>query len=197
VAGTDRTITLFDLARKAKDKANLPDGVEPGLDGDFTRTPEAATFPNGCHIAEVEIDPDTGVTSILRYTVVDDFGGVVNPIMLMGQVHGGIAQGVGQALYERTVYEEGSGQLLTGSFMDYAMPRADVVPMFDFTTRNVRCTTNPLGIKGAGEAGAIGAPPTVINALVDALASAAGLEHIDMPATPAAVWRALQRKQAA
>jgi carbon-monoxide dehydrogenase large subunit len=197
VAGTDRSISLFDLARKAKDKANLPEGVEPGLDDDFTRMPEAATFPNGCHIAEVEVDPDTGVTSIQRYTVVDDFGGVVNPIMLMGQVHGGIVQGVGQALYEHTVYEEGSGQLLTGSFMDYAMPRADVVPMFDFTTRNVRCTTNPLGIKGAGEAGAIGAPPAVINALIDALAPATGLEHIDMPATPAAVWRALQGRQAA
>ena len=197
VAGTDRAITLFDLARKAKDKANLPEGVEPGLDDDFTRTPEAATFPNGCHITEIEVDPETGVTEILRYTVVDDFGGVVNPIMLMGQVHGGIVQGVGQALYEHTVYEEDSGQLLTGSFMDYAMPRADAVPMFDFTTRNVRCTTNPLGIKGAGEAGAIGAPPAVINALVDALAPATGLDHIDMPATPAAVWRALQARRAA
>ncbi len=197
VAGTDRSITLFDLARKAKDKASLPEGVEPGLDDDFTRVPEAATFPNGCHIAEIEVDPDTGVAAILRYTVVDDFGGVVNPIMLMGQVHGGIVQGVGQALYEQTVYEEGSGQLLTGSFMDYAMPRADLVPMFDFTTRNVPCPTNPLGIKGAGEAGAIGAPPAIINALVDALAPAVGLKHIDMPATPAAVWRALQKRQAA
>jgi carbon-monoxide dehydrogenase large subunit len=197
VAGTDRSITLFDLARKAKDKASLPPGVEPGLDDDFTRMPEAATFPNGCHIAEIEVDPDTGATAVERYTVVDDFGGVVNPIMLMGQVHGGIVQGLGQALYERTVYEEGSGQLLTGSFMDYAMPRADAAPMFDFATRNVRCATNPLGIKGAGEAGAIGAPPALINALVDALAPATGLKHIDMPATPSAVWRALQRRQAA
>src|SRR5690606_33232673 len=107
-----------------------------------------------------EVDPETGVTTILRYTIVDDFGGVVNPLLLMGQVHGGVVQGVGQALYEHTVYDPSSGQLLTGSFMDYAMPRADVVPSFDFSTHNVPCKTNPLGIKGAGEAGAIGAPPT-------------------------------------
>jgi len=190
VSGTDRSIGLFELARSARDPRNLPAGVEPGLDDDYTRNPDAPTFPNGCHIAEIEVDPETGVTTIERYTVVDDFGGVINPIMLMGQVHGGIAQGVGQALHERTVYEDGSGQLVTGSFMDYAMPRADVVPSFDFSTHNVRCTTNPLGIKGAGEAGAIGAPPALINALVDAL----GVAHIDMPATPSAVWAALRAK---
>lgn len=197
VAGTDRSISLFELARKAKDKANLPPDMEPGLDDEFTRVADAPTFPNGCHIAEIEVDPETGVTTILRYTIVDDFGGVVNPLLLMGQVHGGVVQGVGQALYEHTVYDPSSGQLLTGSFMDYAMPRADVVPSFDFSTHNVPCKTNPLGIKGAGEAGAIGAPPTIINALVDALYPVTGLKHIDMPATPAAVWRALQQRKAA
>jgi carbon-monoxide dehydrogenase large subunit len=153
------------------------------------QNPSANTYPNGCHVIEVEIDPDSGVTTIERYTVVDDFGAVINPLLLEGQVHGGIVQGLGQALLEHTVYDD-SGQLLSGSFTDYAMPRADDLPFFSFTTHNVPCKANPLGIKGAGEAGAIGAPPAVINAIVDAL-YAKGVRHIDMPATPPRVWKAL------
>jgi aerobic carbon-monoxide dehydrogenase large subunit len=165
--------------------------MEPGLDITQVQNPSAATFPNGCHIAEVEVDPASGVTTILHYTVVDDFGEVINPLLLEGQVHGGVVQGIGQALLEETVYDE-SGQLLTGTFMDYAMPRADNLPNFSFSTRNVRCTANPLGIKGAGEAGAIGSPPAVINAIVDALHSRKPeIRHIDMPATPSRVWQAL------
>ena len=192
VAGTDRRVDLFAVARAAADPAQLPDGMEPGLDQSHTREPENHTFPNGCHVCEVEIDPETGSLSIEGYTVVDDFGAVINPLMLVGQVHGGIAQGLGQALTEHTVYEDGTGQFLTASFMDYGMPRADNLPSFDFSTHNVPCTTNPLGVKGAGEAGTIGAMPAVINAIVDALAPITGQHHIDMPATPQAVWCALQ-----
>src|SRR3954468_15244591 len=189
IVGTDRHVDLFAVAEAAKDPSRLPPGMTAGLDVTQVQNPSAATFPNGCHIAEVEVDPDSGITTILRYTVVDDFGEVINPLLLEGQVHGGVVQGIGQALLEETVYDE-SGQLLTGTFMDYAMPRADNLPNFSFSTRNVRCTANPLGIKGAGEAGAIGAPSAVINAIVDALA-ARGVRHIDMPATPSRVWQAL------
>jgi aerobic carbon-monoxide dehydrogenase large subunit len=189
IVGTDRHVDLFDVAKAAKDPAKLPPGMEPGLDTTQVQNPAGATFPNGCHIAEVEIDPDSGITTIQRYTIVDDFGDVINPLLLEGQVHGGVAQGIGQALLEETVYDE-DGQLLTGTFMDYAMPRADDLPFFSFTTRNVRCKANPLGIKGAGEAGAIGAPPALINAIVDALHHK-GVRHIDMPATPKRVWEAL------
>jgi len=197
VAGTDRRLGLFEVVRAARDPANLPDGVAPGLDADYTRTPEAATFPNGCHVVELEVDPDTGQVEIARYTIVDDFGDVINPLLLAGQVHGGIAQGLGQALTEHTVYDPDSGQLLTATFMDYAVPRADDLPSFAFSTHNVRCTTNPLGIKGAGEAGTIGAMPAVINALVDALRPATGGNHIDMPATPQHLWQLLQQARAA
>jgi len=191
IVGTDRRADLFAVAKAARDPAKLPPGVEPGLDATQVQTPSANTFPNGCHIVEVEIDPNSGVVRVDRYTVVDDFGAVINPLLLEGQVHGGIVQGLGQALLEHTVYDEDSGQLLTGSFQDYAMPRADDLPSFSFSTRNVPCTANPLGIKGAGEAGAIGAPPAVINAIVDALNRKACIRHIDMPATPYRVWRAL------
>ncbi|MEA2872710.1 MAG: aerobic carbon-monoxide dehydrogenase large subunit [Hyphomicrobiales bacterium] len=189
IVGTDRHVDLFDVAAAAKDPAKLPPGMEPGLDYTQVQNPAAATFPNGCHIAEVEIDPDSGITTILRYTIVDDFGDVINPMLLEGQVHGGVVQGIGQALLEETVYDS-EGQLLSGTFMDYAMPRADNLPNFSFTTRNIRCTANPLGIKGAGEAGAIGSPPALINAIVDALHHK-GVHHIDMPATPSRVWSAL------
>jgi carbon-monoxide dehydrogenase large subunit len=191
IVGTDRRVDLFAVAAAARDKAKLPPGMEPGLNVTHTRTPATETYPNGCHIAEVEIDPDTGIVKIERYTVVDDFGAVINPMMLEGQVHGGVVQGIGQALLEHTVYDEESGQLLSGSFQDYTMPRADNVPSFSFSTHNVPCTANPLGIKGAGEAGAIGAPPAVINAIVDALSGKNGRVHIDMPATPRRVWEAL------
>ncbi len=188
VAGTDKSMTIVEVARAAKDPANLEEGMTPGLDETHQRTPEAATYPNGCHVVELEVDPQTGDVAIERYTIVDDFGETINPLMLAGQVHGGIVQGVGQALTEHTVYDADSGQLVTGSFMDYGMPRADLVPMFDFNVHNVRCTTNPLGIKGSGEAGAIGAPPAVISALVDALHATTGVTHIDMPATPQVLW---------
>ncbi|HLN08252.1 MAG TPA: molybdopterin cofactor-binding domain-containing protein, partial [Xanthobacteraceae bacterium] len=196
VVGTDRRVDLFAVAAAARDPARLPPGMAPGLDTTQVQTPSANTFPNGCHIVEVEIDPKSGVVRVDRYTVVDDFGAVINPMMLEGQVHGGIVQGLGQALLERTVYDGESGQLVTGSFMDYAMPRASDLPYFSFSTHNVPCKANPLGVKGAGEAGAIGAPPAVINAIVDALHARAGVRHIDMPATPRRVWEALHQNGA-
>jgi carbon-monoxide dehydrogenase large subunit len=192
VPGTDLRIDLFELAKAARDPSKLPPGMEPGLDTTHHQVPKAQTFPNGCHIVEVEIDPNTGSVAIERYTIVDDFGRTINPMMLEGQVHGGIVQGIGQALLEHAVYDPDSGQLLSGSFMDYAMPRAGDIPRFAFSTHNVPTTANPLGVKGAGEAGAVGAPPAVINAIVDALHRRAGVRHIDMPATPRRVWEKLQ-----
>lgn len=187
VVGTDKRLSYADIAAKADRGALKAHG---------TWRPPEPTFPNGTHIAEVEIDPATGTTTITAYTVVDDFGVTINPILLAGQVHGGIVQGIGQALLENTVYDRESGQLLTASFMDYAMPRADHIPNFHFETRNVPCVTNLLGIKGAGEAGTIGACPAVMNAVVDALNRAYGIRHIDMPATPHRVWEAIQAASA-
>jgi len=189
VAGTDRKKDLFEIARIARDSADM----EP-LDSSHEFTPDEATYPNGCHVCEIEIDQQTGVCEVTRYTVVDDFGKVINPLMLEGQVQGGIAQGIGQALFEQTIYDNESGQLLTGSFMDYTLPRADTIPKVDFSTQNIPCINNPLGIKGAGEAGAIGAPPAVINAVVDALAPVVGLAHIDMPATAQRIWSILHNE---
>jgi len=191
VPGTDLRLDLIELAKAARDPAKLPAGMEPGLDTTHHRVPTAQTFPNGCHIVEVEIDPATGVTSIVRYTVVDDFGRTINPMMLEGQVHGGIVQGIGQALFEHVVYDPDGGQLLSGSFMDYTMPRAGTTPALAFSTHNVPTKANPLGVKGAGEAGAVGAPPAVINAIVDALHHHADIRHIDMPASPYRVWKML------
>ncbi len=188
VAGTDRRIRLDDLAARAA--TDVPPGEEPGLSGTDTFEASAFTYPNGCHLAEIEIDADTGAIDIVSFIVVDDFGTVLNPLMLAGQVHGGIAQGVGQALLESCVYDPQSGQLITGSFMDYCMPRADNLPIIDFRTNIVPCTTNPMGVKGAGEAGAIGAPPAVVNAVIDAL-SEHGVTHLDMPLTPEKLWRAI------
>ena len=197
VNGTDLRIDLMAVAKAARDPAKLPPGMAPGLDTTHQRMPPAQTFPNGCHIVEVEIDPNTGVVALDRYTVVDDFGRTINPLLLEGQVHGGIVQGIGQALFEHAVYDPDSGQLLSGSFMDYAMPRAGDLPSFAFSTHNVPSTANPLGVKGAGEAGAVGAPPAVINAIVDALHRRAGVRHIDMPATPRRVWELLNGAHAA
>ena len=197
VTGTDRMVSLFDVARASKDPSNLPDGTDAGLDESYSHLPDAATYPNGCHVCEIEIDPETGVVEILRYTVMDDFGDIINPLLIEGQVHGGIVQGLGQALQEHTVYDEESGQLLTASFMDYTLPRAGDLPYFDFNMRNVRCKTNPLGIKGSGEAGAIGAPPSVINAIIDALSPDGENIDIDMPATPDVIWRAANQSLAA
>jgi carbon-monoxide dehydrogenase large subunit len=196
VPGTDLRLDLLDVAKAARDTAKLPAGMEPSLDTTHHQVPTAQTFPNGCHIVEVEIDPNTGVVAIERYTVVDDFGRTINPMMLEGQVHGGIAQGIGQALFEHAVYDPESGQLLSGSFMDYAMPRASNTPSYAFSTHNVPTKANPLGVKGAGEAGAVGAPPAIINAIVDAIHDHAGVRHIDMPATPSRVWALLNRSAA-
>jgi len=194
IAGTDRRMTLFEVAAAANDPKKRPAGIEAGgLNGTSGFTPPASTYPNGCHIAEVEVDPETGTVQVERYTIVDDFGTVLNPMMLQGQVHGGIGQGLGQALLENCSYDE-NGQLVTGSLMDYCLPRAGDVPTVSFDMNPVKCKTNPLGLKGCGEAGAIGAPPTIINALVDAL-QPYGVRHIDMPATPEKVWAAIRQGQ--
>ncbi len=180
VVGTDRMVSFAALAAKAG-----------GLSGEGEVKQGEPTFPNGTHICELEVDPATGTVGLLRYVVVDDFGVNVNPMLLEGQVHGGIVQGIGQALMERTVYDE-SGQLLSGSIMDYALPRAEDVPFFHFETRNVPSKHNALGIKGAGEAGSIGSCGAVMNALVDALSRNVGIHHVDMPATPALLWQAIR-----
>jgi carbon-monoxide dehydrogenase large subunit len=153
--------------------------------------PKQATWPNGCHVCEVEVDPETGDVKLVSYLIVDDVGTVINPITLKGQVHGGVAQGVGQALMEQVVYDRESGQLMTATFMDYAMPRADTFPDMHVESNPVPTRLNPLGAKGAGEAGTVGALPVVINAVVDALAPL-GVKALDMPASPARVWQAIQ-----
>ncbi len=184
VKGTDKAISLRTIAAKARDKGEIVESNGAFKVGEFT-------YPNGSHIAEVEIDPRTGEVSLLAYTIVDDVGVTVNPMLLEGQIHGGVVQGLGQALLERTVFDPASGQLLTASFMDYCLPRADDTVQIDFETRNVPGRSNPLGIKGAGEAGTIGAAPAVMNAVVDALWHHDGTTHVDMPATPERVWRVL------
>jgi carbon-monoxide dehydrogenase large subunit len=191
VPGTEREIDLPSVARAATDQANLADGMTPGLGCYFFNVSDVFTFPNGCHIAEVEIDPETGFVTLERYTVVDDYGRLINPILTRGQVQGGVAQGIGQALFEHTVYDPGSGQLLSGSLIDYPLPRAADLPAFDITLAELPTAANPLGVKGSGQAGCIAAPQTIINAIVDALAPL-GIEHIDMPANPERVWRAIR-----
>ena len=191
VAGTDRTIALGDVAAASFAPALLPQGMELGLAGAAIVAPDKATFPNGCHICEVEIDRETGKVTVIAYWVVDDVGRMLNPMLVKGQIHGGVAQGLGQALCEEIVYEQASGQLLSGSFMDYAMPRADDMPAIEAAANEVPTTTNPLGVKGAGEAGTVGALPAIMNAVADALAPL-GIEHLDMPATPERVWRAIR-----
>jgi carbon-monoxide dehydrogenase large subunit len=185
IAGTDRTASFAELAASTRARPELLTVTE-------SVGPPQPTYPNGTHIAEVEVDPDTGHVDILAYVVVDDFGVTLNPLLLAGQVHGGAVQGIGQALMENTRYDASSGQLITGSLMDYALPRASDTPSFTFETRNVRCATNPLGVKGAGEAGAIGSAPAVMNAIVDALHRAYRIRHVDMPATPERVWAAIR-----
>ena len=190
VAGTDRAIPIKEVARAAFVPAKLPRGTEPGLFETGSFSPPQDTFPNGCHVCEVEIDPETGAVSLERYSVVDDVGTVVNPKTLKGQIHGGVVQGLGQVLMEEVVYDRQSGQLLTASFMDYAMPRADDVCAFEVESRPVPTKLNPLGLKGAGEAGTVGALPAVMNAIMDALA-AVGVDQFDMPASPTRIWQAL------
>ena len=196
VAGTDKTKSIAEVAFTAYVPHNYPEGVEPGLDETAFYDPLNFTYPAGTHIAEVEIDKETGVVEIVDWVAVDDFGNIINPMIVEGQVHGGIAQGVGQALLEGCVYDSNSGQLVTGSYMDYCMPRADDLPSFRVATTETPCPHNPLGVKGCGEAGAIAAPPALINAITDALAPY-GVRHLDMPATPEKVWRAMQRAKAA
>jgi carbon-monoxide dehydrogenase large subunit len=191
IAGTDRSVDLAAVARAAYDPNHIPPGEEGGLveSGEFT--PTACTFPNGTHICEVEIDPDTGVTEIIRYSAVEELGKVLNPLIVAGQTHGGVAQGVGQAMGEAIVHDPDSGQMLTASFMDYQMPRAGDLPNFRMATREVPTKVNPLGAKGVGEAGTVGAMAAVMNAVNDALAPL-GVRHFDMPATPGRVWQAIQ-----
>jgi carbon-monoxide dehydrogenase large subunit len=192
VAGTDRSKTFGEVALAAYVPHNYPlDKLEPGLDETAFYDPTNFTFPAGTHICEVEVDPETGVVQVVAFSACDDFGNIINPMIVEGQVHGGLAQGIGQALLENCVYDKDSGQLLTGSYMDYAMPRADDLPSFKVATKVTPCTHNPLGAKGCGEAGAIGAPAALMNAVHDAL-STAGVKYIDMPVTPHRVWSALQ-----
>ena len=184
IAGTDRSISFADLAKRP--------GVDPSkLNGSATFASADGTYPNGTHVAEVEIDPATGIIKIVNYVIVDDFGKTLNPLLLAGQVHGGAMQGIGQALMEQVVYGPTDGQLVTATYMDYALPRAADGPAFVFETNNVPCKTNPMGVKGAGEAGAIGSCPAVVNAIVDALWREYKIDHIDMPATPERVWIAI------
>ena len=191
VAGTNRRIDVLELEEALRSADDLPDGVPATLTSRARFERQSNSFPNGVHIAEVEVDPETGQVSLERFTVVDDFGRIINPMIAEGQVIDGAAQGIGQAMLEGIVYDE-DGQLISGSFMDYAMPRAGDLSGIDVTFNQDQPTkTNPLGVKGAGEAGATGAPPAIVNAVVDAL-SARGVRHIDMPLTPQNVWKALR-----
>ncbi len=192
IAGTDKQITFGEVAFAAYVPHNYPlDELEPGLEESAFYDPANFTYPAGTYICEVEVDPETGVVEVCSFHASDDFGRVINPMIVAGQVHGGLAQGIGQALLEHGVYDESSGQLVSGSYMDYTMPRADNFPNFSVDTTVTECTHNPLGVKGCGEAGAIGSPPAMINAIIDAL-SEYGITHIDMPATPEKVWQAIQ-----
>jgi len=192
VAGTDRTKAFAEVSLAAYVPHNFPlDKLEPGLNENAFYDPSNFTYPSGAYLCEVEVDPDTGETRIQKFTAVDDFGNIVNPMIVEGQVHGGIGQGIGQAMLERAVYDNESGQLMSGSFMDYAMPHASDLPNFDVeTSKGTPCVHNPLGVKGCGEAGAIGSPPAVINAIIDAL-SPLGVTDLQMPATPHRVWAAM------
>jgi carbon-monoxide dehydrogenase large subunit len=194
IVGTDRTTGIAEVAAASFDDQRRIDGVQPGLKSSERFVPEAGTFPNGCHVCEVEIDPETGQIEIVQYTIEDDVGTVINPLILEGQIVGGVAQGLGQALAEHAIYDRESGQLLTASFIDYTMPRADWIPPIDFRYQEIPSPRNPLGVKGAGEAGTVGAAPAVVNAVLYALASE-GIEHVDMPLTPLKIWELLQRRQ--
>jgi carbon-monoxide dehydrogenase large subunit len=191
VAGTDHSVHIVEVAKTAHIPNKLPEDIEPGLIESAVYTAKVMNFPNGCHICELEIDEATGSVEIVKYSVVDDVGTVMNPLTLKGQIHGGIGQGLGQALMEDIAYDRDSGQLLSGSFMDYAMPRADDFSFMEVMSNPVPTATNPLGVKGAGEAGNVGGLPAVANAVVDAL-SPLGISHIGMPATPERIWRAIR-----
>ena len=191
VPGSGRSVDLLAVAHAAADPANAPDGVGGGLNSYAWNECDVFTFPSGAHAAEVEIDPETGMVTLERYLAVDDYGRVINPLLTVGQVQGGVTQGIGQALWERTVYDPESGQLLSGSLMDYVLPRAGDLPALEITLDGLPTAANPLGVKGSGQAGAIAAPQTIVAAVLDALRPL-GIEHIDMPATPERVWRAIR-----
>jgi carbon-monoxide dehydrogenase large subunit len=193
VAGTDQQIGIMELAQKIRAGMKLPPEGPQSLDVKHVSEGAPAAYPNGCHVCEVEVDPDTGVIQIVKYLAVNDFGTIINPMLTDGQTHGGVVQGLGQCLLEQVVYDE-QGQLLTGSFQDYAMPRAHDVPEFEVLSHPVPATTNPLGVKGCGEAGCAGSLTSIMNAVCDAL-SVYGINHIDMPATPQRVWQAIQDAQ--
>jgi carbon-monoxide dehydrogenase large subunit len=194
VAGTDKQVTLGEVAFTAYVPHNYPEGLEPGLDETAFYDPKNFTFPAGAHVVEVEVDPETGVVELVSVSCADDVGTVINPMIVDGQMHGGLAHGIGQALLEHAVYDD-DGQLVTGSYMNYAMPRASDLPSFKLGRNITECTHNPLGVKGVGEVGSIGVPPAVINAVVDALAHL-GVRHVDMPASPENVWRHINQAQA-
>ncbi len=194
ITGTDRSVALVDVAKAFYRPVGLPKQFGIGLEASGAWATDPSNYPNGCHVCEVEVDPETGVVAIDRYAVVDDVGRIINPLICEGQIQGGLAQGIGQALLEVVTYDGESGQLVSGSFSDYAMPRADDLPGFDLEFIEVPCTTNPIGVKGAGEAGSVGAPPTVMIAIIDALRPL-GVEHVDMPATPRRVWEAIRAAQ--
>jgi carbon-monoxide dehydrogenase large subunit len=196
VAGTDKSVPFGDVAMAAYVPHNYPlEELEPGLEETVFYDPKNFTFPSGCHICEVEIDPDTGVVAVVRFVAADDFGRIINPMIVEGQVHGGVTQGIGQALYEQCVYDPDSGQLLTGSLLDYCLPKADQLPNFEVSTNVTLCKHNVLGVKGCGEAGAIGATPAVINAVLNALEEF-NIDDIPIPATPERVWQAIQSARA-
>ena len=192
VAGTDKSIALVDLAKRSFAPVGWPGDLGVGLEAVGTFTPTRSNFPNGCHIVEVEVDPETGKVEIVRFTAVDDSGVIINPLLFEGQIHGGIAQGIGQALMENVAFDPSSGQLLSGSFQDYAMPRAEDIPNFQLEELGDFCKSNPIGVKGAGESGTVGAPPAIMAAIVDALKDY-NVTDIDMPATPAKVWQAMRQ----
>jgi carbon-monoxide dehydrogenase large subunit len=191
VAGTDKAMPITQIAQMSFIPVGLPSELGVGLQGAGSFSANVPSFPNGCHICEVEIDPETGAVVIDRYAVVDDIGTVINPLLAQGQIHGGVAQGAGQALLEDIVYDRDSGQLVTGSLMDYALPRADVLPDVAVAFSPVPSKSNPIGVKGVGEGGTVAATPTVMNAIIDALAPL-GIGDIAMPATPERVWRAIR-----
>jgi carbon-monoxide dehydrogenase large subunit len=194
VKGTDKSVSFGEVALKAYIPHNFPlEDIEPGLEETAFYDPANFTYPSGAYACEVEVDPDTGKVRVDRFVAVDDFGNIMNPMIVTGQVHGGLGQGIGQALLEGARYDD-DGQLLSASYMDYTMPRADDLPFYTVDHANgTPCTHNPLGVKGCGEAGAIGSPPTIVNAVIDALQSAGkNVTHIDMPLTPLRVWDAMQ-----
>ena len=193
IAGTDRSIGIMELAQRLRE-GKTPEGVPETLDIDHATKDTPSTFPNGCHVAEVEVDPDTGVVRIVRYTGISDFGTIINPMIVEGQLHGGVAQGIGQALMEEVSYDE-SGQPVTGSFMDYALPRAEDIPSMVVGDHPSPAKSNPLGTKGCGEAGCAGSLVCIVNAVLDAL-SDYGITQLDMPLTPERVWRAIKDAKA-